>query len=486
MNESPRILPPAENDPNLARLAIRARRELAMTAHPGEKWVLRSLGPDGQEALDVLIVGAGQGGSALGFALLRAGVERIAALDAAPRGHEGPWRTFARMHTLRSPKEFTGPDLDVPSLTYQAWHEARFGEAAWEQLHLIDKDCWQAYLLWVRDTTAVPVFNNTRVTRIAPTNSKFFAVTVVSKGVERILYARRVALASGQDGAGRWVMPEMVKTLPARFRAHAVDSVDFAALKGKRIAVLGAGASAMDNAATALESGAAEVHLFVRRAKMQRVQPYRWITFTGFLEHLRHLDDEWRWRFMQRVLAMRESIPPDTYRRARRWSNFHIHVGAAWNSLKVIDDVIHLDTSAGPHTADYIIAGTGIDIEPAAKPEFAPIASQIRTWTDAYAPPEDERDERLGRYPYLDEWGAYTEREPGSAPYLRHIFDFTIANTMSFGPAGCSINAMTTAAPRLARGITRSLFREDVEQHWKSFLDYDTPIFDLLPPDLDK
>ena len=38
------------------------------------------------------------------------------------------------MPTLRSPKDFTGPDLDVPSLTYQSWHEAKFGRADWEGL----------------------------------------------------------------------------------------------------------------------------------------------------------------------------------------------------------------------------------------------------------------------------------------------------------------------------------------------------------------
>ena len=54
-------------------------------------------------------------------------------------------------------------------------------------------------------------------------------------------------------------------------------------LRGKRVAVIGAGASAFDNAATALEAGAAEVHLFCRRAEIQVIQPYRWLTFRGFL-----------------------------------------------------------------------------------------------------------------------------------------------------------------------------------------------------------
>ena len=81
---------------------------------------------------------------------------------------------------------------------------------------------------------------------------------------------------------------------------------------GKIVAVLGAGASALDNAAVALEHGASEVHLFCRRMTPQLVQPYRWLTFAGFLRHLSDLDDAWRWRFMSTILGLREGFPQET------------------------------------------------------------------------------------------------------------------------------------------------------------------------------
>jgi hypothetical protein len=52
---------------------------------------------------------------------------------------------------------------------------------------------------------------------------------------------------------------------------------------------------------------------------------------------------------------------------------------------------------------------------------------------------------------------------------------FAIASTMSFGPSGSSINAMTTAVPKLVHGLTRALFRADIERHWASFRAYDVP-----------
>src|SRR5579872_3151900 len=102
--------------------------------------------PDGKPALDVLIVGGGQSGLATAFGLNRSQVTNILVIDKAEEGQEGPWRSYARMHTLRSPKDFTGPDLDMASLTYQSWHEARLGKDAWEKLDLIPRELWANYL----------------------------------------------------------------------------------------------------------------------------------------------------------------------------------------------------------------------------------------------------------------------------------------------------------------------------------------------------
>ena len=102
----------------LTALEAQVRDDLHKTAHPNMPWLKPKPGPDGKPALDVLVVGAGQSGLAIGFGLLRSQVTNFVVLDKAEEGLEGPWLTYARMPTLRSPKHFTGPDLDVPSLTY--------------------------------------------------------------------------------------------------------------------------------------------------------------------------------------------------------------------------------------------------------------------------------------------------------------------------------------------------------------------------------
>ena len=57
----------------------------------------------------------------------------------------------------------------------------------------------------------------------------------------------------------------------------------------------------------------------------------------------------------------------------------------------------------------------------------------------------DERSPRLGRFPYLADDYALVERIAGETPWIADIHVFAIASTMSFGPSGSSINAMTTA-----------------------------------------
>jgi cation diffusion facilitator CzcD-associated flavoprotein CzcO len=268
-------------------------------------------------------------------------------------------------------------------------------------------------------------------------------------------------------------MPDFVAALPERFRAHAADPIDFAALRGRRVAVLGAGASAFDNAAMPLEAGAAEVVLFCRRAEPQLVQPYRWLTFAGFLRHLSDLDDAWRWRIMRHILSLREGFPQETYDRCSRHPTFQLRTGAPWTAASVVGEAVALQTPTGQYEADFLICGTGVEMDFGRRPELARVADNIARWCDRYHPPDDERDDRLGRFPYLAADYALQPRRPGETEWMADIHMFNIASTMSFGPSGSSINAMTTAVPKLVFGLTRGLFIGDQERHWKSLLAYD-------------
>ncbi len=470
-------------DDGLAALEARVRRALEMTAHPRADWVAPRT-RNGARVLDVLIVGAGQSGLATAFGLLRDKVTNILVVDRAPPGQEGPWVTYARMPTLRSPKDFTGPDLGVAELTFQAWYEAQHGEAGWAALGLIPSSDWQAYLDWYRRVLTLPVRNGVAAVRIEPGALDPAAAApagrclLVTLDTGEVLAARKLVLATGQDGTGRWWMPDFVRALPAALRAHTCEDIDFAALRGRVVAVLGAGASAMDNAAVALEHGA-EVHLFCRRPAPQVVQPYRWLTFAGFLKHIGEMPDEWRWRFMSHIVRMREGFPPDTYRRVMAHPGFTMHAGRGWTGAWMQGARVALQTARGDFAADFVITGTGVRHDFAQRPELAPFADRIARWSDRYVPPDGEADGALGAFPYLGPDYAFQQRVAGSAPFLADIHLFSIGATMSFGPSGSSINAMTTAVPRLVSGVTRGLFAADLDRHWASLLAYDVQQVEL-------
>jgi cation diffusion facilitator CzcD-associated flavoprotein CzcO len=457
----------------LTALEAQVRDDLGKTAHPNAAWLTPKTGPDGKPALDVLIVGAGQGGITTAFGLLRSQVTNIMVLDKAKEGLEGPWLTYARMATLRSPKHFTGPDLDIPSLTYQSWHEAMFGKAHWQNLDRILRRHWVDYLMWFRATVGVPVRNGCEVLDIKPAADDLLAATVQTAAGVETLYARKIVLATGQEGMGTWMIPDELAHLPPSLCVNASADIDFEKLRGKQVAVIGAGASAFDNAATALEAGAADVHLLCRRAEVQLIQPYHWLTYRGFLRHLSDLDDAWRWRFMRTVLELREGFPQPTWDRCARHANFHLHEGAVIESAQQVGNKVELRTRVGRFNADFVICGTGVDMDFAGRRELQNCAGNIASWGDRYSPPDSERNDRLGRFPYLADDYALTERVAGETPWISNIHLFAIASTMSFGASGSSINAMTTAVPKLVHGVTRGLFRADIERHWKSLQAYD-------------
>jgi cation diffusion facilitator CzcD-associated flavoprotein CzcO len=459
----------------LSALEAQVRDDLAKTSHPSAPWLEPKVGPDGQPALDVLIVGGGQSGLATAFGLRRSQVTNILVIDKAEEGREGPWLSYARMPTLRSPKDFTGPDLDIPSLTYQSWHEARFGREDWEALDLILRELWAEYLIWFRRAVGLTVRNGCELLEIAPAADGLLCATVAHERATKTIYARKIVLATGQEAMGNWIIPEPLRHLPARFVARASDDIDFAALAGQTVAVIGAGATAFDNAAMALEAGAAEVHLLCRRAEIQLIQPYRWLTFRGFLRHFCDLEEEWRWRFMRAILELREGFPQATYDRCARFANFHLHEGSPVEAAHEVGEQIELQTPRRALQAHFIVCGAGTDIDFAERGELRNFADNIATWADRYQPPDNERSPRLGHYPYLADDYALTERVAGATPWITNIHLFAFASTMSFGPSGSSINAMTTAIPKLVYGLTRGLFCADLDRHWNSFKAYDVP-----------
>jgi cation diffusion facilitator CzcD-associated flavoprotein CzcO len=452
---------------SLVDLEARIRRELDFVSYPTRPWMVRREHPDGP-VLDVVIIGAGQSGLAAAFGLRREAVTNVVVLDRNPAGREGPWLNFARMITLRTPKMITGLDFGMPALTPRAWYEAQWGAEAWQKLDKFPREVWQEYLNWYRRVLDIPVQNGVEVVDIASKDG-----LLVVAGKDQKFLARKVVLATGLDGSGRWNVPAFIsRALPAERYAHTADAVDFSALRGKRVGVLGNGASAFDNAAVALESGAASVDLCLRKPEFPRVNAHKWMEFAGFLGHYWTLPDLDRWRFMRQINAMSQPPPQDTYWRCTRYPNFVIRPGAAWTSVALENDGIAVETPKGRFAFDFLICGTGILSDPATRPELARISPHIARWNDVFESPAGEEDAYLGTTPYLGPAFEFTEKNVGTAPYLKNIHNFTYGATPSMGLSAASISGMKYGLPRLIMGIVGDLFRADSADHFRALACY--------------
>lgn len=473
----------------LPALEQRLRQDLDWLEWPAKDWV-PPRAHEGQRVRDVVIVGAGMCGLAAAGALKGLGLSNIVLLDRAPAGREGPWVTYARMETLRSPKQLTGPALGLPALTFRAWYEAQHGRAAWEALGKIPRPLWMDYLVWYRKVLDLPVENGVNVDTVTP-QGDLLALTVSDTKGSRTIFARHLVLATGRDGLGAPWVPPVAGTIDRRFWAHSADAIDFAALKGKRVGVVGAGASAMDNAATALEAGVASLDLFVRRKELPRINKFTGIGSQGVVHGVAGLPDEWKWRFFDYALKAQTPPPRDSTLRVSRHANARFHLGSPILALEERDGTLALTTPKGSYTLDFLIFATGFSVDLGERPELAAVAPFIRFWRDRYAPEGIDNPE-LESAPDLGPSFEFQEKQPGSCPALLRIHCFNYPALLSHGKLSGDIPAVSAGADRLGRGIARALFVADREAHYRSLVAYDTPELlgdewtdaDALPADL--
>ncbi|MBT5497540.1 MAG: NAD(P)/FAD-dependent oxidoreductase, partial [Alphaproteobacteria bacterium] len=370
----------------LAALDRQVQDDLIALCYPSKKWIPETRGPNGNAVLDAVIIGAGMCGLSACFALLRAGISNVRILDRAVGGHEGPWVTYARMETLRSPKQLLGPASGIPSLTFRAWYRALHGVAAWDCLDKIPRTVWMDYLVWFRHTLSLPVENEVEVDRVAPDGD--LLKLSLSGASEDEIWTRRVVLATGREGLGAASIPDFMNTVPKERWAHSSDDIDFAVQKGKRVVVIGGGASAVENAAEALEAGAAEVRLLVRREAMPQINKMMGIGSFGLVAGFSALSDDWRWRYLHYNAVAQTPAPRGSTLRVSRHPNAYFHFGVAISRIEPQANCLAITTTKDRRLeTDFIILGTGFDTDPMKQPVMEGYADNILQWRDCYTPP---------------------------------------------------------------------------------------------------
>ena len=132
------------------------------------------------------------------LALTTGGMQNVRILDRALPGCEGPWLSYARMETLRSPKNLAGPAFGHGALTFQAWFRAQYGAEEWESLDKILRPMWMDYLRWYRQVLNIPIENGVSLDYVGQ-EEDLLKLKVSGKDNKAIL-CRKLVFATGRDG----------------------------------------------------------------------------------------------------------------------------------------------------------------------------------------------------------------------------------------------------------------------------------------------
>ena len=314
--------------------------------------------------------------------------------------------------------------------------------------------------------------NQTRVTDIARAGELVQVKTETDNGAFT-RYARTVVIATGLDGAGGWRVPAFVSdALPRCLYDHSNGPIEFARLKGKRVGILGHGASAFDNAIAVLKAGAASAEISFRRTRLPRINPHRGLEAAGLMTHFPALRDSTRWR-VARFFRRNDQPPPVTsFHNALAMPCFRLRPATPWVAVRPEGDAVRVETPSGSLVYDHLILATGAVVDLKLRPELRSLATSVALWGDRYTPEPDETDARLSALPYLDEGYGFMPAGAGE-DWVSRIFAFNSLSVVSHGPHSTSISGHRHALPRLVRGVLRRLLLDheacvlpDLEAYW--------------------
>lgn len=147
-----------------------------------------------------------------------------------------------------------------------------------------------------------------------------------------------------------------------------------------------------------------------------------------------------------------------------------------WLGVGVEGNEIAVLTPHGSFRFDYVIAGSGYEIDLKRLPELVGFAEEIALWRHRYSPSPDLANDVLAGYPSLEQAFEFTEREEGTAPYLRNIHCFNYVALMSHGRSAGEVVSLKWGVPKLVRAIGRDLMLAEVERHVKHLIGGDVRI----------
>ena len=460
----------ADAEKRLQQLAENIAADLDLLSYPSRIWDYS----DRTDSLEVAIIGAGYVGQSAAFGLRRHGIKQVRIFDRCGPRQAGPWRSYARNATLRTPKNVTGGlDWGIPNLNFRRWCDACYGDDYWHSIRYIPRLLWADYLDWYSEVLALPTQHHTDVVDIHwQGNETCFHLKTLEAGRPNLQKARFINFATGMDCAGGRNIPNIVRnSLPEECYHHTMDAIDFSTLSGQRVGIIGGGASAFDNAILALRAGAAAVNIMVRRSVLPNINRIRWSEWNGYHRHFIDLPDEMKWAYSLGEVRTGQLPPPHTYHQAMSYPQLTLYTDAPVKCLHHTGGEIVGQYGDVTLHHDRLICGTGFITNLDAQPELATLAQHVARWCDRYTPPPGDEHPEMARYPYLGKSLEFLPKQ-SDHDYLRRCYYLSSGAALLSGYRA-NLSGLQFALPRVAYDIGRQLFLEHKEDIWAAYNAYD-------------
>jgi cation diffusion facilitator CzcD-associated flavoprotein CzcO len=393
------------------------------------------VGVDSTQAV-VAVIGAGPYGISVAAHLAARGV---------PFRVFGPpmsfWRDMPPTLNLKSFAFATSLSVPHPHFTFPEYCR-RLGLPDLEPCTM---ESFADYGTWVQKTL-VPDVDPTLVVDVKREGAGFF----VTQADGRALFVRSVVVATGLTSFAH--IPPVLADLPEGRVSHTSDHRTFSAFRGKRVAVIGAGASAIESATLLFEAGAepllvarSEELVFhdrfdPKRSLRERLRQPNSVLGPGrkswVLEHfpmaVHFVPEARRVRFTRRYLGP----AGPWWIKDRFHGNVPFVLEAEVSSPRMEGDRVRLALRVGREErvelVDHVLAGTGFEVD-------------------------------VDRIPFLDRDLRARVRRVDGAPALSRHFESSVhglyfvgaAAALSFGPLFRFVAGSRVAAPRVARHVAR-------------------------------
>lgn len=410
-----------------------------------------------KKIIPIAIIGSGMAGIAVAHELKNRRISQFHIFESKNDGLEGPWPN-ARMKTLRSGKDLTGPALLDNALSFKSWFLKTYSEEKWNSIIKASVTDWMDYLKWLKLELQLPISYNYRLENIE-VKEEFTKLTFYDENLNepKFIKVERVILATGRDGFGGLEIPSFLQNIPKTLWSHSQQTIDVDNLKGKKVAILGCGASAFDAAATLLEKNVGEIHFIIRRGELPTKNRFVFFYKAEVLENYNHFSDEEKIELISKAKKSGIPPPPESIERISQFSNVYFHYNRSIEICTNNDKTVSLTYSDNTHAEfDFVVAATGFAIEISNQPELKSIWDKVKLWKHIYP---DQANSPIGNYPYLDK--TFHLQSNDKSVSLSSIYLFNIAVILSHGLVAADIPGIHVGAKKIVDQISYEKFKNE-------------------------